>query len=127
MGATTWKNIERGVCRYLGCERSGPTGIEGPDCSCNDLPISVQVKHRENIPAWFSDMVSQTVGQAHPGKLPLLVLHALGTPIHESYSVVRLSDMRNLLCSGYLLGPWLLVQRNEREIVAIKNPAVNWF
>ena len=108
----TWKNVEREVCRYLGCERSGPTGIEGPDCSCGDLPISVQVKHRENIPAWFSDMVSQTVGQADPGKLPLLVLHPLGKPIHESYTVVRLSDMRNLLLAAGLIHA---IERQEEE------------
>ena len=103
MGNKTWKNIERGVCGYLGCTRSGPTGIEGPDCDCHDLPISIQVKHRENIPVWFSDMVSQTMGQAHPGKLPLLVLHALGQAIPESYTVVRLSDMRNLLLAAGLI------------------------
>ena len=103
MGNTTWKNIERGVCQYLGCTRSGPTGIEGPDCSCGDLPISVQVKHRENVPAWFSEMVSQTVGQTGAGKLPLLVLHALGKPIHESYTIMTLRDARNLLLAAGLI------------------------
>ena len=112
MGNTTWKNIERGVCEYLGCTRSGPTGITGPDCSCGDIPISVQVKHRENIPVWFSDMVSQTVGQADPGKLPLLVLHALGKSINESYTIVRLSDMRNLLIAAGMIHA---TQRQEEE------------
>ena len=96
----TWKNVEREVCRYLGCERTGPVGKEGPDCDC--IALAVQVKHRENIPNWLKTMVRQTKAQATSGP-PLLVLHPYGAPIEESLAILTLRDARNLLLAAGMI------------------------
>ena len=89
----TWKAIERAVCRYFDCERTGPVGKEGPDCDHERLAI--QVKHRENLPNWLLDMVQQTEAQAG-GRLPVLVLHPYGAAVEKSLVVLPLDKFRQL-------------------------------
>ena len=97
MGNKTWKAVERGVCRYLGGDRQGPIGREGPDCAIPGGKLAVQIKHRENLPTWLLDMVDQTLGQANSEQFPLLVLHPFGRPIQQSLVIVTLENARILL------------------------------
>lgn len=45
---TAWKDLERRVCRALGGERRGPTGIEMSDCT-DAVPYAVQVKRSRRV------------------------------------------------------------------------------
>lgn len=92
-----WKSAERVICRYLGCERQRQDGTSSADCYCPDGKISVQVKHRENLPQWLLDMVVQTLGQAHSSQFPLLVLHPKGESHENSLVILRLKEARELL------------------------------
>ena len=89
----TWKSIERAVCRYLGSERTGPVGKEGPDCDHEHLAI--QVKHRENLPNWLLGMVEQTEEQAG-GRFPVLVLHPYGAAVEDSLVILKLDKFKQL-------------------------------
>lgn len=111
---STWKAIEREICRYLGCERSGPTGKTGADCSCPSAAVSVQVKHRESLPDWFISMVGQARGQAGPSQLPLLVLHPFGWATDDSIAILRLEDMRNLLLTAGLISG--IIDKPTKEV-----------
>lgn len=93
----TWKQVERDVCRYLGCERQRQDGSSSSDCYCHNGKIAVQVKHRENLPEWLLDMVLQSLGQAHTGEFPLLVLHPKGESCEDSLVILRLREARKLL------------------------------
>lgn len=89
----TWKAVERAICRYLGSERTGPIGREGPDCDHKQLAI--QVKHRENLPTWLLDTVKQTKKQAG-GRFPVLVLHPYGAAVEDSIAILTLDQFRQL-------------------------------
>ena len=90
----TWKAVERAVCRYFNSERTGPVGKEGPDCDHKQLAI--QVKHRENLPAWLLSMVGQTEEQAG-GRFPVLVLHPYGAAVEDSMVILTLDRARELM------------------------------
>ena len=89
----TWKAIERQVCRYFDCERTGPVGKEGPDCDHKQLAI--QVKHRENLPNWLLEMTEQTETQAG-GRFPILVLHPYGWSVEDCLVILPIAQFKSL-------------------------------
>ena len=88
-----WKALELEICRIFGGSRSGPQGKEGPDCK-GTAPFAVQVKHGLKIPKWLIKDMKQTIGDASPGDLPVLVLHPKGKRVEHSIVCIRLSDFR---------------------------------
>jgi len=96
---TTWKDVERKICRKFGGERSGPTGRMGPDC-VNTAPFALQIKHRKSVPQWLTDAYAQAMRDAPSKCLAVLVLHPRGWSIDESLVVVNLADFVDWYVGG---------------------------
>ena len=94
MADKTWKQIERKVATVLGGHRIPITGRQRgdvPDVS-HDL-LAIEVKDRKTLPAWLHDGMAQAeAAAAGTEKTPLLILHARGQAIGESFAVVRLAE-----------------------------------
>ena len=90
---STWKNIERAICKIFGGSRSGPVGKDGPDCA-GTTPFAIQVKHGKQIPKGIQKFMQQTIADCPKGQIPTLVMHAHGTSIDESLVVMRLKDFK---------------------------------
>lgn len=86
----TWKNTERAVAKRLGARRVGPSGSSTADC-VNDR-LAVECKHRKALPAWLLGAMSQAVGAARDGQLPVVVLHQAGSRRDNDLVVVRMRD-----------------------------------
>lgn len=53
---SAWKDLERRVCRALGGERRGPTGVSCSDCT-GDVPFAVEIKRSKRgtpVQAWIT-------------------------------------------------------------------------
>ena len=75
---TAWKDLERRVCRALGGERRGPTGVSVSDCV--DTPFAVEVKRsKRGTPegAWIEKARRHGLKEAKPW---LLVVSKPGSP-----------------------------------------------
>jgi len=72
----TWKHAERRIADILGGRRLGP-GADRADVRARWL--SVEVKHRQPLPAWLKGALRQAEAYAGPAQLPIAVLHEAGT------------------------------------------------
>lgn len=90
MRTDTWKSTERTVARRLNCRRVGPSGTSTAD-AVNEW-LSVEVKHKKELPGWLKAAMNQSVKAATPGQLPLVVLHELGQRHDNDYVVMRMRD-----------------------------------
>ena len=87
-----WKATERAVAGILGGRRVPITGRQRGDApDVAHQVFSVEVKHRQNIPAWLKDAVAQAVAAATPQQLPLAVLHEAGQRHGNDLVVIPLS------------------------------------
>jgi hypothetical protein len=76
MADATWKKCERMVARILGARRT-PAGRPGePDVRGRRL--SVEVKHRKQLPRWLVAALEQAERAAGDGEVAVCVLHERG-------------------------------------------------
>jgi hypothetical protein len=95
MSRATWKATERLVARQLGGERVPVTGrTRGSAPDIEHSVWAVEVKHRQKLPDWLKDAMSQARASVRGNKIPLVVLHEHGR--HSSLAVLRLSDLVEL-------------------------------
>lgn len=98
MTNATWKKAERRVAAILGGQRvpvSGRGRGDQPDVEHERL--SIEVKHRQRLPAWLHDAMSQAEAAARDGKLPVVVLHETGQRYDAALCVIRLDRLRRLI------------------------------
>jgi len=94
MAPSTWKAVELEVCRLLGGQRRGPTGVACSDCI--DAPFCVSVKHGKRATPearWLAD--AKALGKAE-GLPWLLVCHPFRAPVRTSYAVLELGALLEL-------------------------------
>lgn len=89
----TWKGVERRVAALMGGTRVGPTGRNTEDVE-HGL-FSVECKHRKKLPALLVSAYAQAKRNAPAGKVPLLVLHELGS--REYIAVLPLAELMRLV------------------------------
>jgi hypothetical protein len=89
-----WKSIERKVAALLGGQRVPVTGRQrGSEPDIAHPLFSIEVKHREKLPEWLFDAMSQAVAsKKSDDQLPIVVLHSKGQRITESFVVCRLGE-----------------------------------
>ena len=93
MGDKAWKQTERKVAAALGGERVPVTGRQrgsAPDVAHEWL--SIEVKHRKEMPAWLMDAMAQARASIRGNQLPVVVLHENGRHHKGDLVVIRLED-----------------------------------
>lgn len=83
--------VERAVAKRLDGERVGHLGGEDVSTSA----FSVECKERASLPIWLTDAMAQAVRHCPEGKLPMVVLHALGARHDNDLVVIRLRDFED--------------------------------
>lgn len=98
---TTWKSVERAIAAYLGGQRVPITGrIRGsaPDVAHDWL--SIEVKHRRELPAWLYDAMMQAMAAKRGEQLPVVILHERGRRHDDDLVMIRLKDFRDWFGGG---------------------------
>ncbi len=98
MSRATWKATERTIAGRLGGKRVPVSGRErgyAPDIAHDTL--SIEVKHRKELPAWLRDAMDQAVKSARPGQTPVAILHEHGTRHAGDVCMIRLADLEALV------------------------------
>lgn len=88
-----WKATERAVASRLGGRRVPITGRQRGDTPdvAHDW-LSIEVKHRQSLPRWLTEAMSQAAAGAGLSQLPIVVLHEHGGRHDGDLVVLRLSD-----------------------------------
>lgn len=89
---TTWKNVERIIAKRLNGKRLGATGQATADVVSDWL--SVEVKHRKELPGWLKDALSQARRGAGE-RLPIVILHESGQRHDNDLVLLSLADFQN--------------------------------
>lgn len=98
MTSKTWKSAERTVARLLGGERVPITGrARGSAPDVKHEILSIEVKHWQKFPDWLKDAMEQAVASQKGEQIPTVILHEKGTKYEDCLTVIRLSDMIDLL------------------------------
>lgn len=99
MADKLWKQAERRVAKLLGGQRVPVTGRQrGSSPDISHPTLSLEVKHRENFPAWLLDALDQASESiVSDSQIPLAVLHQKGMKYEDCLAVMRLSDLAKLL------------------------------
>ena len=92
---TAWKTTERAIAKRLGGRRAGPTGRTGSDVIDAPIPFAIEVKHRQALPGWLLDAMSQSRGAARVDQTAIVVLHQLGARHDNDLVVMRLRDFED--------------------------------
>lgn len=91
--SATWKAVERAIALLLGARRVPITGrIRGSAPDAEHPTLSIEIKHRAELPAWLHDAMAQAEASSHNGRMPIVVLHEARMRYADSFVVVRLSD-----------------------------------
>jgi len=93
MSRATWKRTERDVAGIIGGERvpvSGRQRGDQPDVRHDWL--SVEVKHRQIIPAWLTTALTQAHAAVRGDQLPVAIIHRHGARHSEDIVCLRLAD-----------------------------------
>lgn len=85
-----WKRTERRVAHLLNGERTGNHGTATEDVQ--HAWLSVEVKHRRQLPGWLTGAMQQAQRNAPAGRLPVVVLHAHGARAVNDLVVLRMGD-----------------------------------
>jgi hypothetical protein len=94
----TWKKIERQVAALLGGERVPVTGRQRGSAPDVTHPVlSIEVKHRKELPDWLLDALRQAEASRRGDQIPIAILHQKGMAVGDSLTIIRLSDMIKLL------------------------------
>lgn len=91
---TTWKSVERAIAKRLNGKRLGATGQATADVVSDWL--SVEVKHRKELPGWLKDALSQARHGAGE-RLPIVILHENGQRHDNDLVLMRLADFEDWL------------------------------
>lgn len=92
MSAQRWKRHERAIAALLGGVRLPNSGRGQPDVLAGRL--AVQVKTKQALPAWFTGAVDQSIRDAGPDRLPVVVIaHARRGHPTRRYLVVDLETV----------------------------------
>lgn len=98
MAGVQWKAVERAIAALLGGVRVPVTGRgrgSAPDIAHPCLAL--EVKHRRSIPAWIHDAVAQARAANDGTKANVVILHQFRRPYEESYVLMPLADLRELI------------------------------
>lgn len=99
MADKLWKSAERKIASLLGGQRVPITGRQrgsAPDIAHPTL--SLEVKHRENFPAWLLEALDQAEqSMVSESQIPLAILHQKGMKYEDCLAVMRLSDLIKLM------------------------------
>lgn len=87
-----WKDAEKGVAAMLGGKRLSNTALGLPSADVETPAYSVEVKSRQNLPAWLINAVAQARRNAPEDKLPIVVAHQVGQRRVNDLVIVRLGD-----------------------------------
>ena len=98
---STWKHTERAVALALGGKRTGNSGRNTSDVDHDWL--AVEVKHRQELPAWLKDAIAQARRNTAGDKLPVAVLHEAGQRHDDDLVVMRLADWRDWFGAGLVV------------------------
>ena len=88
-----WKTAERTIARRLGGKRTGPSGRAGPDVTSSWL--AVEVKTRRRLPAWLLDALQQARAGCSETRLPLVILHQVGSRHDDDLVLLSLGDFES--------------------------------
>ena len=96
--ATAWKSTERAVAAILGGRRVPVTGRQRgdvPDVAHGRL--SIEDKHRKEVPGWLLGALAQAEAAATGGRLPVAIIHEHGARHADALAVLRLRDLAALI------------------------------
>ena len=93
MPDATWKQCERAIAARLGGKRTGPSGRAGPDVTSSWL--AVEVKTRRRLPAWLLDALQQARAGCSETRLPLVILHQVGSRHGDDLVLLSLGDFES--------------------------------
>jgi hypothetical protein len=85
----TWKQVERAIAKRLNGKRIGAIGKATADVVSDWL--SVEVKHRKQLPEWLKTALDQARNGAGE-RMPIVVLHECGQRHSEDLVLIRLAD-----------------------------------
>lgn len=85
-----FKATERAVAKILGGKRLGHLGAVDVKARW----VSAECKHRQSVPAWLSDAMTQAKRHADEGQLPVVIIHVHGQRHSEDMVVMRLGDFQ---------------------------------
>ena len=89
-----WKRTERAIAERLGGQRAPVTGRQRGDAPDIAHPrLSIEVKHRQSVPAWLTGAMAQATASARPGQLPVAIIHCHGGRHAGDLAVLRLADL----------------------------------
>ncbi len=86
------RQFEQAVARYMGGKRNH---FESEDI--RHPVLSIECKHRKRHSATLVKWMAQAEAAAEDGKVPVLVMHEERQEYGNSYVVMRLKDLRDLV------------------------------
>jgi hypothetical protein len=87
------KGTERKIATLLGGRRVPVTGRQRGDAPDIDHPsLSIECKHRQSIPQWLTEAITQAHAAACAEQLPIVVIHEHGPPYTDALVVTTLAD-----------------------------------
>lgn len=95
--AAAWKATERAVARWVGGKRTGHLGGQDVDAGW----LSVECKHKREMPKWIQKALVQSRRLAKPEQLAVVVIHGHGTPHSEDLVVIQMSDFVEWFGGGH--------------------------
>ena len=97
MSEKTWKAVERRIADYIGGRRVPVTGRQRGDAPDIQHPLlSVEVKHRQELPAWINEAIAQAQASAiGTTKMPIAILHECGQRHEKDLVVMTLAEFRD--------------------------------
>lgn len=97
MAEKTWKRVERKIAELIGGRRVPVTGRQRGDAP--DIQhewLSVECKHRQELPAWIMEAIDQAkASAAGTDKLPIAILHENRAGHSKDLVVMTLGDFRD--------------------------------
>jgi hypothetical protein len=108
----TWKAVERELARRLGGERipvNGRRRGSAPDIAHDTL--SLEIKHREALPAWLHDAMAQAVASKRGTQIPVVILHECRSRHEDDFVILRLGDF----IDAYIDKGWSEEEGGETE------------
>jgi hypothetical protein len=114
-----WKRAERRMCRALGGERRGPTGVACSDCT-EDVPWSVEIKYaKRGTPEgrWIEQAREQGKRDVKPW---LLGVWKPRSPrpiaVSDFWTFASMADALGLVGPGEIVNPGSLIDRLAASI-----------